>query len=386
MPRMAYVSFDTVPAPKGASTHIEAFARGLASRFGAIDLVTVADSILPPPPEERWPGVLHHRLPASGPSLIDRVLCFRAFFAPWLTKRKADAVQFRSIFEGMPLLHLDPRPKLIFEVNGLPSIELKSRYPRVIDDRELMAKIIAQETACVLAADRIVTPSAVTKAFLVEHRCANAERVRVIPNGVDTDLFTPGPPAWNLRLLYFGTLAAWQGIDLAVRAVAQLAPRHAVTLTILGAGNHRQTEALSSLAAKLGVGLRVEILPPVDQQRLAQIARDSLAVLAPLALTERNVRQGCCPLKVIEGMACGVPVIASDLPVVRELGEHERHLLLVKPGSVDQIAGAVERLILDPQLRLRIGQQARRHVEDLFTWKKATDSLAGVYGELGLSP
>ena len=54
-------------------------------------------------------------------------------------------VQFRSIFEGLPLLRLKPRPRLIFEVNGLPSIELKYRYPKVVDDRELMRKLVAQE-------------------------------------------------------------------------------------------------------------------------------------------------------------------------------------------------------------------------------------------------
>ena len=64
-------------------------------------------------------------------------------------------------------------------------------------------------------------------------------------------------------------------------------------------------------------------------------------VLAPLILNDRNLVQGCCPLKIIEGMAAGAAVIASDLPVVRELGSDGVHFLLVKPGSVDQIAQAV---------------------------------------------
>ena len=78
MARIAYISFDRVPAPKGASTHIEAFARGLAAEFGALDLVTVSATPNPAGPFERWPGVLHWELPALGPSLVDRAVRQRA--------------------------------------------------------------------------------------------------------------------------------------------------------------------------------------------------------------------------------------------------------------------------------------------------------------------
>ncbi|MGX2953608.1 glycosyltransferase [Shewanella sp. JL219SE-S6] len=53
--------------------------------------------------------------------------------------------------------------------------------------------------------------------------------------------------------------------------------------------------------------------------------------MAPLTPCRRNMLQGCCPLKVLESMACGTAVIASDLPVIRELVTHEKHGLLVPP-------------------------------------------------------
>ncbi len=380
MPRIGYVSFDTVPAPKGASTHIEAFVGALARQYGRVDLFTVAASaVAPASAVERWPGVFHVELPAAGASLIDRVLCFRRFLERPVREGAYDAVQFRSIFEGFPMLRLQPRPKLVFEVNGLPSIELKHRYPRAADDRELMAKLMAQERACLAAADRIVTPSAVTARFLEHARGAAAERVRVIPNGVwlPADAATPVDPP---RLLYFGTLSPWQGVDVAIRAAAMLGD--GVRLTVVGSGNGRQREALVALAAKLGAAGRVEILPAVDRAELGRLLAESFAVLAPLAVNDRNVRQGCCPLKVLEGMAAGVPVIASDLPVVRELGEHGRHLLTVKPGSVDQIAAAVGRLRGDAQLWRRLADEGRAHVEANFTWKRAGNSLIQVFAEL----
>ena len=385
--RLAYISFDTVPAPKGASTHIAAFARELAARFGAIELVTVSATAATALRTERWPGVFHTELPGVGPSLIDRVLCFRACLERWLSGSVFDAVQFRSIFEAIPLVGLHPRPRLIFEVNGLPSVELKYRYPRAADDRELMRKIVAQEQACLEAADRIVTPSAITGRFL-EGRGGDPNKIRVIPNGVDTELFCARGSApecgAEMRLLYFGTLASWQGVDLAVRAVAQICAQAPARLTILGAASARQKEPIAALAAKLGIRDRVSIGEPVGQAELVEELHRSFAVLAPLEINDRNLQQGCCPLKILEGMAAGVPVISSDLPVVRELGEDGRHFLLVKPGSVDQIAQAILRLRADTDLWRNVAAAARARIAGCYTWERSGAALAAVYEELGI--
>jgi glycosyltransferase involved in cell wall biosynthesis len=388
-PRLAYVSFDTVPAPKGASTHIESFARSLAQAFGGVELVTIAADVEASSSLERWPGVFHTELPALGESLIDRVLCFRRFLVYWLQERHLDAIQFRSIFEGLPLVQLASGSRLIFEVNGLASIELKYRYPGVEDDRELMRKLLAQEQTCLEAADLIVTPSGVTREYLVGARNISATGIRVIPNGVDAEIFYPAtnrkPEDCGMKLLYFGTLSAWQGVELGIRALAQVRSQIPASFTIVGTGSRSERDALIALAMKLGIAAHLNLLQAVPQAELAVHLRESDAVFAPLASNDRNLVQGCCPLKILESMAAGVPVIASDLPVVRELGCDEEHFLLVKPGSVDQIAQAVLRLAADRALARRIGQQAREHVLQKFTWRHAGDALACAYEELGIS-
>ena len=382
MPRLAYISFDQVPAPKGASTHIEAFARGLAFEFGGVDLVTVGSALSGP--FERWPGVSHWELAAAGASLIDRALSFGRALSRWLDHRDYDVIQFRSIFEGLPILKARKGAALVFEVNGLPSIELKYRYPGCEDDRELMRKIEVQKRACVASADRIVTPSAVTRDYLIRSRGARLDQIAVIPNGVDTELFRPRETIRNeFRLLYFGTLSPWQGVDLAIRAVARVPD---ATLTILGSGSRLRREGLLQLAAKLGAADRVDIRPPVDQEELSKELSAASAVLAPLLWNDRNAVQGCCPLKVLEGMAAGRPVISSDLAVVRQLGTHDQHLLLVKPGSVDGMVEAIERLRADPALADRLSRQARRFVQERFTWTRALADLASVYQGIAKAP
>ncbi len=383
VPVVTYVSFDVVPAPKGSSTHIAAFTRALARAFGRVDLVTVSGGPEVSPALERWPGVFHTELPALGHSLIDRVLCFRGCLRRWMENQHFRAIHFRSIFEGMVLIERKSTSKLIYEINGLPSVELKYRYPGVLDDPELMRKLQAQESACLRAADLVLTPSEVTRNFLNPSR----PKIQVIPNGVDLQLFLPCPKKRTnrLRMLYFGTLASWQGVDLAVRALAQIAAEIPATLQVVGVANGKQREDLVRLANKLQVAQFLEIGSPVSQAELVTTyLHNSDVVLAPLAWNDRNVVQGCCPLKILEAMAVGVPVIATDLLVTRELGVDGEHLLLVKPGSVDQIARAALRVAREPGLAGRLGDAGRSHVERYFTWDRAGASLVAAYEALGI--
>lgn len=386
--RAAYVSFDTVPAPKGAATHIEAFARAVGAALGGVELVTVALRSESTARVERWPGVFHTELPALGATLIDRVLCFRRFLMHWLTGQKFEVIQFRSIFEGLPLLELAGTSRLVFEVNGLPSIELKYRYPGMEDDRELMRKLLAQEQRCLEISDLIVTPSSVTQRYLISARSVQREKVQVIPNGVDTEMFRPGMRAGDaqgFKMVYFGTLSSWQGVELAVRALAQIQLEIATLLTIIGTGSATEREALMQLAVKLGVAAHVTMLPAMPQRELAECLRAADVMLAPLTLNDRNVVQGCCPLKILEGMAAGVPVIASDLPVVRELGCDGVHFLVVKAGSVDQIAQTALRLARDRALAAGIAEHARAHVLANYTWDRSGKLLMEAYAELGIN-
>jgi glycosyltransferase involved in cell wall biosynthesis len=387
--RAAYVSFDTVPAPKGAATHIEAFARALGVTLDGVDLVTVALGAESSARVERWPGVFHTELPALGATLIDRVLCFRRFLMHWLAGRKFEVIQFRSIFEGLPLLKLSAESRLVFEVNGLPSIELKYRYPGMEDDRELMRKLLAQEQRCFAAADLMVTPSGVTRQYLISARGTPPEKVRVIPNGVATEVFRPATRASDaddLKMIYFGTLSSWQGVELGIRALAQIRLEVAASLTIIGTGSGREQESLMQLAKKLGVAAHVSMSPAIPQRELAECLGAADVMLAPFTLNDRNIVQGCCPLKILEGMSAGVPVIASDLPVVRELACDGVHFLLVKPGSVDQIAQAALRLAGDRALAARISEQARAHVLANYTWDRSGELLLQAYADLGINP
>lgn len=388
--KLAYLSFDTVPAPKGAAIHIQVFSQALAAQFESIQLVTVSSTSQIEGPEERWPGVWHTQIPAVGSNLISRVLHFRTLLMLWLQEqvrdRRFDIIHFRSIFEGFELScqkdHYASR--LIFEVNGLPSIELKYKYPAIVEDRILMQKIHSQEQICLESADQVITPSSITAAYL-EARGIPSQKIQVIPNGVDLTLFSYAPywqPQDPLRLAYFGVFASWQGLDHAIRTLASLQREGSAELSLIGPASRRQRQQIFRLASKLGVSRCLKWLGSLSQSDLVKQLHQSDIILAPLSLNDRNLLQGCCPLKILEGMAVGIPVISSNLPVVQELGENRIHLYLTKPGSVDALHAAVLEIKKDPSQGEQIRFQARQRIESCFKWQDATQQLGTLYQSL----
>lgn len=393
-PQIAYISFDIVPAPKGAAIHIAAFVRALGAAFGNVELVTVSPNWEAMDPQERYPNVMQTALPAVGKTLIDRVMYFRTMLGSWFKNKRFDVVHIRSIYEGFPIALQKEKccDRLIFEVNGLPSIELKYRYPAVADDRELLQKLHAQEQICLDAADLIITPSGVTRDYLQARQVPRA-KICVIPNGVDLDIFTPTPQqasAVNLEenfpyhLIYFGTLSAWQGVNIAIEALAQVNERFPAKLTAIGQARSQQIERLQKLANKLGVSENLRILSPMSQGNLVQQIHQADAIVAPLTPNDRNLIQGCCPLKVLEGMATATPTIATNLPVVREIGGDREHFLLVKPGSAGSLKDAIVEYHFQPQFAARLARNARQRIETHYTWQQAGDALIAAYHRLGI--
>ena len=270
-------------------------------------------------------------------------------------------------------------------MNGLPSIELKYHYPQVAEDEELMGKLRSQEDVCLAAADIVLTVSDVNRDYLIERR-VDANKIRVIRNGVDLDVFTLPPRERSkddvLRLLYTGTMSAWQGVDLAIDALALYLRDAPATLKIVGPIRRRERKRLERHIWKSGVGDCVTLHDAVSKAELVQVYHESDVALAPLTRHDRNLHQGCCPLKVIEAMATGTPLVASRIPVVEELAENDREALLVRAGSAKAIKDAFVRLRSDPTLANKLRTNARQRAEREFSWKSAQSKLSDVYSEL----
>jgi len=389
--KLLYVSFDVVPSPKGASVHIEQFARILSNRYGALHLVTVAESNqvnVKTSNNELGQGIVHTTLAAPGDNLIDRVLNFRRLLEKFLEAQTFDLAHFRSPFEGYCLAKHKGRnlKQLVFEVNGLPSIELKYRYPQLVDDDVLIGKLLGQEQFCFEKSDLVITPSEIT-ANLLKKRGVATEKLRVIPNGVDLSLFSTAPmpalrPDDKLRLLYFGTLSPWQGVDQALLAVSRLSKICKINLSIIASARKQQLDDLHSSIAQLSLSENVTVLPTCSQSEVLAHIHDSHIVLAPLSADDRNLEQGCCPFKILESMAAGRPVLASALPVVLEIAGSEPLVFLCKAGSAGSLQDALLELRSNPERLQTVAQLARRRIEENYSLSYTGKLLLDSYEEL----
>ena len=382
---LVYASFDRFPAPKGASTHIASFAGALGARYGPVDLVTLPGKDGFHLPD--MPGVRHHPLPALGENMIARTLAFRSELARWWGGRRVPLVHVRSIYEGYPIAKRkqDLCDFFIYEVNGFPSVELKYHHPAVDEDDELRRKLIHQEDQCMEAADLILTVSEINANY-IRSRGVASEKIRVIPNGVDLDVFQWQPPRPRderpLRVVYTGTMTRWQGVHQAIEAVQLFRRDYPAELVLAGPCRSNERKLLYRTIDRLGMAEHVTILEPLNQPALVDLLHDCDVALAPLPPNDRNLKQGCCPLKVLEAMAAGTPLVASDIPVVSALAKNETEAILVRPGSAKAIKDGMLRLYHDPHLGLSLSKAARARVEGEFTWQTATEKLLACYQDL----
>ena len=214
------------------------------------------------------------------------------------------------------------------------------------------------------------------------------ERVRTVLDGVDTSEFKPmspkertavrdryGIPPDSVIALYVGVLADYQGIDLLLESLGPVLDGRA-DLQVLFAGYPEQ--AYRERALELGLGDRV-LFPgkvPFEDTRALTAAAD-IGLTPKLSASEGN-------LKIYNYLACGLPVVAFDSPVNREilgsLGVYAAH------GNGAEFAESLGKLADDQSRREDLGRRGRERAETDLSWSHAADRLMEIYRELVDSP
>jgi glycosyltransferase involved in cell wall biosynthesis len=385
MPKILYTAFDIVPSPKGASTHILHNIRGLVNGDFDVHLITPNDGLLPT--EDTIEGAQITRISQDlSQNFLARAIHFgRSVFAHVSLHPDYDVVHYRNIWDGFHLAQNKKRfgYKTLFEVNGLPSIELKYHYPGL--DADLLMKIKEQEIATLHLSDTIICPSRVTRDYIASLGLSR-KLVTVIPNGVSPSDFSASPlPPRDGRvpvLLYIGTLADWQGLDVVIHALPKILEKQTVRLQIVGRGRSRQRKMLAKQIRKLGVEEHVSVQPAVPHHEIPGLIAGADVCIAPLGLNDRNVTQGACPIKVLEYMASARPLLASNMPIVRELVREDVDGLLFSPNDPDDLARQVLTLLNDEALSKRLAESASQRALTMFTWHESQKKLLKVYKEL----
>ncbi|MCG7205754.1 glycosyltransferase [Streptomyces arenae] len=224
-------------------------------------------------------------------------------------------------------------------------------------------------------ADLVVCVSEAERATGV--RAGIRARYTVVPNGIDTTRFTPAPapaPVATERhataplVVCVGRLCRQKGQDVLVRAWPEVLRRvPEARLVLVGDGPDR--DALRRLAPA-----SVEFAGAVTDVRPWYRAADLVV------LPSRWEGMALAPL---EAMACGRPVLVTDVDGAREsLPPGHRAPCLVPPGQPGPLAGAVTGLLLDPELRASLGDRGRRHVQSTHDVRRTAEAVAELYREL----
>ena len=214
---------------------------------------------------------------------------------------------------------------------------------------------------------------------------ADPSRINVAPIGIDRGRFQPldkaqararlGIPAGEETLLYVGRLDPIKGADVLLEALSLLADRPRLRLRIVGGETASTTFAtLDSLAQSLGVAGRVSFLGAAPNADLPWHYAAADALIVPSWYESFSIATA-------EAMACGTPVVASNVPgpasFIRD-GESGR---LVPPGDARALADSIARLLDDPALQQRLSSGATRAVAHL-EWKSIGDSVLDIYHDV----
>ncbi|MFW5473270.1 glycosyltransferase family 4 protein [Knoellia sp. CPCC 206450] len=248
-----------------------------------------------------------------------------------------------------------------------------------------------RETEAAVEADHVVVLSEVLKADFTA-RGVPAERITVVPNAVDDELLDPAlecfPADARDRLglpregFWVGTVSSvvgYEGLDDLLRAVAQLRSSGLdVRCAIAGDGTARP--ALEQLAARLGVSDAV-VLPGRVAKELTPVWHRALDVFV-VPRRDTDVTRSVTPLKPIEAMAAGRPVVASDLPALAEIVGAPGTGLLSTPEDPSSLAGRLRELYDDEALRHALGARGREFAATR-TWRAMAGRYDSIYRALG---
>jgi D-inositol-3-phosphate glycosyltransferase len=247
------------------------------------------------------------------------------------------------------------------------------------------------ETRVIEQAERILAPTPAEAAQLVGLYRADPDRIRLVPPGVDHELFSPGDRfaarerlhLSGLRLaLYVGRLQPHKGPDIAIRTLAEAVARDPAAKELVlamvggpsGSDHGAEVSRLMRLAGALGVSERVMLFPPQPQNKLADFYAAADAVLVP----SRSESFG---LVALEAQACGTPVVAASVGGLRYVVQDGRGGFLVEGHDPADHAEKLLQILRDPRLADDLGLEASRSALR-FTWDATAAELLSVYNEL----
>ncbi|MCW2747623.1 MAG: glycosyl transferase family 1 [Nocardioidaceae bacterium] len=220
----------------------------------------------------------------------------------------------------------------------------------------------------------VVAVAGASAADSVEDFGLNPQQMRVVPLGVDTDLFRPLAERVPGRIVAIASAdRPLKGIVHLLEALAKLRTEHDVELHLV---SRLESGGITERRiAELGITDAVKVVSDLTDAELAALLASAEVMCVP------SLYEGFS-LPTVEAMACGTPVIASRAGALPEVvGPDGDCALLVEPGNAEALASAIRDLIDSPELRARLGAAGRQRALDRYSWASVAQATVDAYGE-----
>jgi glycosyltransferase involved in cell wall biosynthesis len=262
--------------------------------------------------------------------------------------------------------------KTVLNIHGIPQLERSAeQWPKSVSNYAWMNTLNNNKMA-----NRIVVNSEYMRNNVIHWYGLNRDKVVVIPNGVDLKMFIgkndrillDGEPS----ILYIGHFSRLKGVDILIHAIANLKSEFPnVKLHLVGRGNDR---AFALQAKKLDIEKHVIFHSWAQQSMVASYYKSADICVFPSRLEGFGI-------VILEAMASGIPVIASNIPTFRELISNGIDGCLFKSEDADALSREVIALYRNPCLRKEISHNAFEKVKN-YSWEKIADKYISLYKEL----
>ena len=316
--------------------------------------------------------------PVRGPPFARRAGYLAFAIGRMLGASRADVVMTRDLGVGSALLRVPRtlRPPVVYESHGYAP-DVAAALPEMISTANppsatKIKRLQRRETFVWRSADGYITITAGLAAEL-EQRFGRRRAVAVVPDGTRLAADQGRATVEDRRpvIVYAGHLYAWKGVDVLLEALRELGDVRGLIV-----GGHEKEPDLARLreqAARLGIADRVMFTGLVAPPDVAGHLRAGSVLVLPNPASAISTRF-TSPLKLFEYMAAGRPIVASDLPSIREVLRHEQNALLVEPGNAVALAAGVRRLLDDRPLADRLAQAAVTDVAS-YSWDRRAERL-----------
>ena len=256
------------------------------------------------------------------------------------------------------------------ELAGLVPGNLAGTAPRA---RDRVRYLWAERQLARAARSVVVTPCDALARYARDHVGVPGERVRTVPNGIGPEWLvgSDGPPertGHRVRATWLGVMQPVKRVPDLVRAAARVPD-----LELLLVGDGPERPRVERAVAETGCADRVHLAGHHCEPR--PLLRTSDMVVLPSAAE-------ACPMALLQAMACGLPVVATDVGGVAEVVRDGVDGLLVPPGDDEALVAALGTLARDPALRRDLGAAGRSRVAERFDVRSSARALLSIYEEL----